>query len=348
MRVLVTHAVPVRYRAARSGADRHAFAPARTEVEIPEVDAAEFRDARSYVLATDRPEQRYSVCAGRCWHRLTERHLRFPPERSGYATPATLAAALRAPPPDGGELFRALTPLGHAPGLPDRLPDKLLARAGADHTEAARDALRAFASEHLAIGSDGSVWASRGMPVLAPLRAEPMLDRAPASLADGPVFERPRLLRLVTFCNGARMPNSAVKFVLPFERTFADVPYDGRDLELFLHDGPARIEHAQQLAARRTGIAAPAEAQVAAIRPYADLGMVGAVPAPERAHLLDLMQRALHAIRAACPDDYDPPQVRWMLAYADRVARLAHPQPAPPEDDLDSLSGLADGPGGRR
>ena len=357
MRALVSHPVPVRWRPPRASADRVAFQVARTEVEIPEIEGGGLADRREYVLERDEPVRTYFVHAGRAWHRVTRACLGSQePDRYTPAPAATFAEALAAPPQVPRTPFRRLTPLfagggdgtpGHAAG--EDLPETVLARASADNTAAARAALRAFARDNFLVDArDGTVFAARGMPAILPLANHALVHHAPARLDRGPAFEPARFVRMGRFSEEARNRGKGFERVLSVHQRFAGEPQSGHDLDLYLHDGPATFERLYATArercrARNLGLDT-VEPHLAPLRPYADLGRIGATPEGERAAVADLMLRALDALRAAIPEDYDPPQLTWLLAYHRHVVRFAFPPPELPRDDLDSLGGLAPGP----
>lgn len=356
MRALVGHPVPVRWRPPRSGTDRIDFQVARTEVEIPEAATAELGEERSYVLAPDDAPSRYHVFEGRAYELVTAGAFGDGSPRRHRPAPIDLVLSALADRSDmPAHPFEGLTPLTggphpHPSGAGEDLAPHVLAASAADNTAAAREALRAYAARSLLLVDGRELFLRRGLPVLAPTLAPPYLPRPPRSLDGGPVFEPSRYILLTRFRESARVPDTVSKLIMPWHSRFHAEPYQDDDLDLWIQDGPRAVERLRDALARRRPDAAGAllgtEPLIAPLLPYADLGRIGAVPASERHVVSDLMGRALAGIRAAIPDGYDPPRLRWMLAYHERVGHRAFPAPAPPDEDLDALSGMAPGFGG--
>jgi hypothetical protein len=355
VRVLVRHPVPVRWRPPRAPSDRHALMAATTPVEVPEFaesDMVRRREAVSHKGVT----LRFSVHAGRCW---------FPVPRHGLcagwtgatATPRDLASYLSERPGTPGFAVLERSPLlgptirkgSHAP-WGDDLPDSVLSRAASDLTEPVRRALRHWIPTNFAVAGD-AVYASCPLPVYAPHAEFSRLLMSPprevGSKGFGLVVEPSRLGLAPSYLRrmGARaaVPEEVEEFFLGM----GDIPFQGHDLAVFANDGPVQAEAiaanvAGQAWARELDLS-PLDPHLARLAPYADLGRVGAVPVEDYAALTETLRDALAAIRGLVPRDRNPRPLNWLRAYADCVAAPAVGVGSIPEEDAETLAGLARG-----
>jgi hypothetical protein len=353
MQVVTIHPVPVRWRPPRAREDRHSLMLTRTPVEIPEVPASAFEPAIVSCFGTEIPCLSHE---GALWQRLSRDVL-----TDGLATPVSpdhFSALLSGSATQGGHVFRAGTPLVASIGeraavsrTGEVLPASITNRAGTDHTAAVRAALR----DHVArtFRTDGtSVYARRGAPVMIPHESAKLWRyEAPDVLGRrgyGICFEAARAGACVEYLGRIGYRGYHVKAPALAEMFLAglsDQGSPGDDLRLWVNNGPvlfgAMHADALDLGRKCDYDLSSIEAHAAPLRHYADLGLVGAIPEADHAHVADLLGRAIDAMRAAIPASHPQPPLNWLKAYSDIVARPALCQAPIPDEDTLSLGSLS-------
>jgi hypothetical protein len=351
MRVPCLHPVPVRFRPARLRHDRHAFLAASTPVDVPEATRA---PERVDILTASG----YETChlhAGLLYERMTWGSAIGSGNRVEPIRPENLAKLLAGPRDMPGPAFRRGTPLRASGLLKDKeqgsgsdLPPSITARSAGDNAQAARAALvRHVAREFLVDGDHAYV--RRRLPVLAP-HHDPKRPRGPDSLERngyGIHFEPARFPNLTTYLSriGYRMSIAEQAHMIGtfVKENAAPDAYAGDDLDLWVNDAPHLVEilHLRALAHPYAGDLSHLDPNLALLRPYADLGLVGAVPPEARALVAELVGNVLDGLRSAIPAENPQPPLNWMKAYSDLVARPTLCDAPIPDADAEDLSALA-------
>lgn len=363
MRATIAHPVPVRWTPPRARQDRIAFERAVSVVEIPEVPPRELaRQDRGYSLREG--WTRFYVHDGRCFERVTAGMLGLGLPDGSTRVPHVDEVLDHLAGRGGGTLGLSCpgTPLfallnGHARtghrGEP--LPDAVHARAQADNTAAARKALEAYVRG--CIVTDGNeFYVARSMPVLhlSAWRTGYILDRHPPGIGDGVGFEPSRFDRvdavtgdMAKFYRRGEVITRINASILNLRTAFGGIPYAGDDLAAFRNDGPEAVS---RLIARARERKVPEAALAGAaacerrLRPYADLGRIGAIPEADAPLVEDLVCTGLLALDAALPEGDEMLVLKGLVAYARRVVMPIRAMAPLPVGDAEALDGLAPAP----
>jgi hypothetical protein len=354
MRVRMQFPVPVRWRPARSPADRIDFHAGIADAEIPEIEEGAIDEARRRFNLAEGTLTLW-LHEGRAWQRPqagTSSLDAFP-----WWRPGALSAELNAMPTALGRFAAAGSPLraaafdqrrSHDPqGTP--LPDAVLARAFRDHADLARAAAVDYVRTRFL--TDGrSLYVALPVPVLVPYApGGPRVERGPGRADPGASFERDRLGLIPGYLGlCGPVPELAALTATYLARRLPDVPCPGDDIARFVNGAPAFVEslHAEaRTRSRRRGAAMPdQEGQLSRIRGMTEAGLVGAVGRAAFREAATTVASVCETLAGDLGDRIAETKLRRLMAYARGVVLPSLPPPETPDEDAELLSGLSPSP----